>query len=72
MCGSGRGADIPLNWHRGRIGVLAAAMKDADPKPRRAAAEALGDIGPAAKASVPALIQALTDTDPDVQFAGWS
>jgi HEAT repeat protein len=44
-------------------------LKDADPLVRRLAAYALGQIGPKAKAAIPALKELLNDTERDVVTA---
>jgi HEAT repeat protein len=45
------------------VPVLIAALGDTDEEVRKSAAEALGQIGPAAAKAVPALIAALSDAD---------
>ena len=44
-------------------------MGDADARVRLVAAQVLGNFGPAARAAVPALSQALHDRSPEVQKA---
>ncbi|MCI0539843.1 MAG: HEAT repeat domain-containing protein, partial [Verrucomicrobiales bacterium] len=44
-------------------------LKDTDPLVRRLAAYALGQIGPKAKEAIPALKEALNDTERDVVTA---
>jgi HEAT repeat protein len=62
----------------GRIGVdalpaLTEALRSDDAASRRAAARALGRLGPAAKEAAPALIAALGDRDPAVrETIGWA
>ncbi len=59
----------------GKIGLsaLIAALKDEDKEVRGRAANALGQIGPAAKEAVPALIAALKDEDRLVRLhAAWA
>ncbi|MDB5306945.1 MAG: repeat protein [Gemmataceae bacterium] len=43
------------------VTALAQALADADPSTRHLAAEALGEVGPSAKAAAPALVRALKD-----------
>jgi hypothetical protein len=50
-----------------KVSSLVAHLKDEVPAVRRAAAEALGQIGPEAKAAVPALRDALRDEDGGVR-----
>ena len=63
-----------LGWTAisGKVGTeavpaLIAALTDAYVDVRRLAADALGNIGPAAAEAVPALIAALTEADVDVR-----
>ena len=49
--------------------VLSAGLKDRAALARRGAAEALGSLGPAATASIPALQAAGNDKDPTVRAA---
>jgi len=58
--GSGGPEDVP---------PLLPLLKDREPLTRRAAAEELGQIGPAAQSSVPALTPLLKDTDARVRVA---
>ena len=54
---------------RGRpLSEWIAELKAAAPSVRNAAAYEIASMGPAAKAAVPALIQALDDPDPAVRF----
>ena len=48
---------------------LTDALKHKEPTVRRGAADALGEVGPPAKAAVPALRDALLDQDADVRKA---
>ncbi len=50
------------------VPVLVAAMEDLDAERRPCAAEALGEIGPPARAAVPALIRALRLEHPKLDF----
>ena len=51
------------------VTVMADALVDPDRRVRRAAADALGDLGPAAKSAVPALMKATTDEAREVESA---
>jgi HEAT repeat protein len=55
--------------HPDVVSVLAAALEDKDPETRRAAADALGSIGPAGKSAVAALARVLRDKIPEVRKA---
>jgi HEAT repeat protein len=52
---------------RERVAHYAERLRARDPSDRRLAAEALGEIGPAAAPAVAALTKALTDADPKVR-----
>lgn len=54
------------------VPALIEALTDAEPRVRRAAARALGRMGPAASSAIPALIDALQDADPPVRGAAAS
>jgi len=59
-----------LGWVGAAAGsVLIEAIKDPSPPVRRAAARALGRLGPAAKDALPALLHAVSDPDPEVRDA---
>src|SRR5262249_41699743 len=47
--------------------LMRLTLSDPDPLVREHAAEAMGDIGPAAAAGVPALVKALKDPEPNVR-----
>lgn len=49
--------------------IVRKALKEPYPEARVAAAEALGNIGPNAKSAVPALVEALRDSDARVRKA---
>ncbi len=51
------------------VSELVKDLKDKSADVRRSAADALGRIGPEAKAAVPALSEALKDEDPDVRLS---
>src|SRR5207244_2083581 len=51
------------------VPLLVRAMADANLDVRSRAAEALGKLGPEAKAAVPALVSALKDLNPDMRLA---
>src|SRR4051812_26415721 len=56
--------------HQGRtVSEWRKDLRDADPGKRRAAAAALGEIGPKAKAAVPDLAAALKDADAQVRVS---
>ena len=62
-----------LNANKVRNLVDDLSDDDISAESRLAAARALGDMGPAAKDAVPALINALSDSDPVVQeAAAWA
>ncbi|MBN3896319.1 MAG: HEAT repeat domain-containing protein [Nostoc sp. NOS(2021)] len=63
---SASGNDVIL-WHRATVDNLIAALKNPSVDVRRTAASALGNLGSQAKSAVPALTEALKDSDPGVR-----
>ena len=59
--------DLAIGQQKRLINVLAQALKDEGPDDRWNAVEALGQIGPEARATVPALAQALKNEDSGVR-----
>ncbi len=59
--------DLAIEQQKRLINVLAQALKDEGPDDRWNAVEALGQIGPEARATVPALAQALKSEDSGVR-----
>ena len=59
--------DLAIEQQKRLINVLAQALKDEGPNDRWNAVEALGQIGPEARATVPALAQALKSEDSGVR-----
>ncbi|MGF1934763.1 MAG: HEAT repeat domain-containing protein [Nostoc sp. ChiQUE02] len=63
---SASGNDVIL-WDRATVDNLIAALKNPSVDVRRTAASALGNLGSQAKTAVPALTEALKDSDPGVR-----
>jgi HEAT repeat protein len=67
--GCGRPDAAPLRSHDRTTAEWVEALRDRDPKVRRRAVAALGHVGAADPAAVPALGGALKDRDPSVRDA---
>jgi HEAT repeat protein len=63
----GCGRKAPLLAHGKPVGHWVNALRDPDPRVRRKAVTALGHVGPADPAALPALSGALKDPDPSVR-----